>query len=207
MSRQKRIHEHYEHRIHPARQSFDVLDWASRQSQTRRFEVLVEHVELAGKSLLDVGCGLGDLWGFLKDRDLDVDYTGVDLLAKMVDEAARRHGDGRFQVRNIFQADRVELPEFDVVFASGTFNLNLGNNLEFLAAALPRMRALARQCVVFNLLHARQVFEPERYFYSDPAEIVEMLTPAGWPVRIIDDYLPNDYTVICTRPEAAETTY
>ncbi|MFP4356076.1 MAG: class I SAM-dependent methyltransferase [Phycisphaerae bacterium] len=202
MSRHERIRDHYERRIDPVRKSYDVLDWASAQSQHCRFEVLASQINLDGATLLDIGCGLGDLWGFCKDRRIDVYYTGVDILPKMVEEARSRHPDGHFEVRNIFQPDPDETDrQFDVVFASGTFNLNLGNNLEFLAAALGRMQQLARKYVVFNLLHVRRKFEPERYFYSDPEQIAELLKPSGWDWRIVDDYLPNDFTVIVQRPQ------
>ena len=200
MSRADKIRLHYEHRIDPARASFDVLDWASAASQNRRFEVLVENVDLNGRSLVDIGCGLGDLWGYLKLRDIDVDYTGVDILKKMVEEARQRHPDARFEWRNVFEPQHGSDDSFDVTFASGIFNLNLGNNLDFLTAAIPRMMQMARRQVVFNLLHIRREYEPHRYFYCDPEQIKALILPHGWDVRIIDTYLPNDFTVICNRP-------
>ena len=40
----------------------DALAVGPGQSQQVRFEVLIANVDLAGAALLDVGCGLGDLW-------------------------------------------------------------------------------------------------------------------------------------------------
>ena len=68
MSKIKKIRRHYEHRITPERENFDVLDWACAESQQTRFAVLADNVELAGRSLLDIGCGLGDLRTFLDER-------------------------------------------------------------------------------------------------------------------------------------------
>lgn len=205
----KDIRDHYEHRISPDRENYDVLDWANAASQQARFQVLVDNVPLAAdtrKSLLDVGCGLGDLLGFLKAAKIAVDYTGVDLLAKMVHAARRQHPDGRFIVADIFADDITEekrppdlREQYDVVFCSGAFNLDLGNNVSFLAKAVVRMLVLAREHLVFNLLHKRMAGQEHRYFCYDPEEVLGILAPLDCRVRLVDDYLPNDFTVICRK--------
>ena len=203
MKHRRAIHSHYEPRISPYRAGYDILDWASPESQQARFHVLVENVPPAGKSLLDVGCGLGDLWGFLKDRKIAVDYTGVDLVTKMVEAARQRHPDGRFVCADIFQEDTFGPGQFDVVFCSGAFNLNLGNNREFLPVAIRRLVELSREHVVFNLLHHRARSSDPRYFYFVPKDVRRFLAPIDCEMRFIDDYLPNDFTVICTKTRPA----
>lgn len=194
------IRAHYEHRISPERESFDVLDWASAASQQARFEVLLRNVRLAGRSILDVGCGLGDLAAFLAERNAGADYTGVDVLAKMVDAARLRVPAARFVQADIFAGQDVAPGRFDVVFGSGIFNLDLGNNARFLAAALPRMLELARGHVVFNCLHIRGPLLEPGYFSCDPNEVLALIPPAAGRVRLLDDYLPNDFTILCEKP-------
>ena len=198
MSKRQEIRAHYEPRIIPGRDNYDVLDWASQRSQLARFEVLAANVDLAGKSLLDVGCGLGDLWAFLKARDIRVAYTGVDLVAKMAAAARDRHADADFQCGDVFAGDMFAPGGFDVVFASGVFNLDLGNNAEFLPGAIARLFELAGEYLVFNLLHKRAAGGPP-YFYFDPKQVRPMLADLPCRIRIIDDYLPNDFTVICRK--------
>lgn len=194
------IHEHYEHRITPDRENHDVLDWASAESQIERFRVLADNVALAGKSLLDVGCGLGDLLGYLRGRGVDTDYTGVDLVARMVAAAAKLHPTATFKRADVFAENTFEPEAFDVVFCSGIFNLNLGNNHEFLAAALPRLLELSREYVVINLLHDRATFGvQDEYFHFAPRDVLKILRPLPCRARIVDDYLPNDFTVICRK--------
>jgi len=206
MKRKRAIHSHYEPRISPYRAGYDILDWASPESQQARFKVLGENISLAGKSLLDVGRGLGDLCGFLKDRKIAVDYTGVDLIAKMVEAARQRYPDGRFVCADIFQEDTFQPEQFDVVFCSGAFNLNLGNNREFLPVAIRRLLELSREYVVFNLLHHRARGTDGRYFYFDPEDVRRLLAPTECEMRFIDDYLPNDFTAICTKTRPASQT-
>lgn len=202
MSRKRIIRGHYEPRITPDRQSYDVHDWADAASQHTRFEVLAAAVELAGKCLLDVGCGLGDLLGFLDRRRVDVDYTGVDIVQKMIVSARARHRAGRFLCADVFAADPAEIAEiadrrYDVVYCSGTFNLDLGNNREFLPRAVGRLLDLTDGHVVFNLLHARSADQYSHCFYFEPADVLRLLEPLGCRCDIIDDYLPADFTVLC----------
>jgi SAM-dependent methyltransferase len=193
------IRAHYEPRMLPQRPSHEVLDWASAASQEARFEVLYREVPLAGRSLLDVGCGLGDLAGFLRRRNLTVDYTGVDLLARMIESCRQRFPDGRFLQADIFNDDQFPPNSFDVVFTSGIFNLDLGNNLAFLPVAVRRLLALSRRHTVFNLLHARSPQKQAGYFFYDPNAVLSFLAGEHCEIRIIDDYLPNDFTVICRK--------
>jgi SAM-dependent methyltransferase len=193
-----RIGRHYNHRIAPDRENFDVLDWASPLSQRARFEVLMRALPLRGLRLLDVGCGLGDLLAFLERNKLAADYTGVDILPKMVAAAQAQHPGGRFVAGDIFSASPFGPAEFDVVFCSGAFNLNLGNNLQFLPTALERFFELSRQHVVFNLLHKRAQSHDRTYFYYDPQYVMDVLKAFNCDCRVIDDYLPNDFTCVCT---------
>jgi len=204
MKRKRAIRAYYEPRISPYRAGYAILDWASPESQRARFKVLAENVPLAGKSLLDVGCGLGDLWGFLKDQKIAVEYTGVDLVAKMVEAARKRHPDGLFLCTDVFQEEAFQPGQFDVVFCSGAFNLNLGNNREFLPTAVSRMLELSADQVVFNLLHHRARCGDRRYFYFDPEDVRSLLSSIDCEMRLIDDYLPNDFTVICRKTPPAD---
>ena len=61
-----------------------ALGWQSRGTQFRRFAVLAEIGSLAQTSVLDVGCGLGDLYGYLCTQNIWVTYTGYDLVPEMV---------------------------------------------------------------------------------------------------------------------------
>ncbi len=198
MSKRQKIRAHYEPRIIAGRDNYDVLDWASPRSQVARFEVLTANVDLAGKSLLDVGCGLGDLWAFLKVRGIRVAYTGVDLVLEMATAARNSHTDADFQCADVFAGRMFAPGGFDVVFASGVFNLDLGNNAEFLPPAIARLLELAGEYLVFNLLHKRAAGGPP-YFYFDPKQVRRMLADLPCRTRIIDDYLPNDFTVVCVK--------
>ena len=194
-----RIRKHYEPLIGADVPGFRTADWSDALAQQIRFAVLGDNVELAGRSLLDVGCGTGDLWAFLGARDIATDYLGVDLVDKAIAEARRRHPDGRFETVDVFQPGGFPAESFDVVFSSGAFNLDFGNSREFLPVAIARLVELSREVTAFNLLHARAASTYSHCFYWQPEEVRKMLADFCERVEIIDDYLMNDFTVICRK--------
>ncbi len=80
-------------------------------------------------------------------------YTGVDILEAMIERAKAKNLGGDFLHTDIFQGNMFQDRSFDVVYASGIFNLNLGNNREFLIKALDLFMRFSSEAVVFNLLH------------------------------------------------------
>src|SRR5262249_21598893 len=81
--------------------------------------------------LLDVGCGLGLLLDYLADNSLldVVDYTGVDLVEPILQQARRRWPGYVFHLRDVRDAPYGE-EEFDYCLLCGVFTVRTGNNYE-----------------------------------------------------------------------------
>jgi len=176
------------------------LGWESRQAQEGRFETLLGNLELEGKTILDVGCGLGNLYGFLKSKGIKADYTGVDILAEMTQDAKLKYRDGCFMCLDIFKEGRFKDGEFDIVFTSGIFNIDLGNNREFLENALKKFFSIAGEAVCFNILDPGSPEKEKGYFYMPPDEAVKIAMrtgPQGMTAKTSANPYSHDYTVIC----------
>jgi len=198
-----KIRRHYESRLDPERASYDILDWASPEAQQARFQVLGKILQArprpAGGALphlLDVGCGLADLHRFLHEQKLPVTYVGVDITPGILREAARRQPGCALALADVFAAAPFRPESFDYVFASGVFNLELGNNHEFIRQAVPGLCRLARVCAVVNFLHART---PQKYphcHYSHPDDLRQSLKDLAPRIELIDHYLEADFTLV-----------
>src|ERR1700690_4467907 len=66
------------------------VGWRSRQNQELRFQALLGVGDLLDQKILGFGCGLGCLYGFLKSKGWDGEYTGIDILEMMVRGARAR---------------------------------------------------------------------------------------------------------------------
>lgn len=199
MKKTEKIRTYYESKMGKGLPDYGVLGWESEKAQKLRFDILMNSVSLEGKSLLDIGCGMGNLLEHIDSKGLLVKYTGVDILQSMIECAECKKLNGEFCCVDVFDNDIFNDRIFDIVYTSGIFNLNLGNNREFLLKALKKMLQLSKEAVVFNLLHKDSPDREDKYFYHDPEEIRELLQ--GFPeigkVIIMEQYLNNDFTVVC----------
>ena len=87
--------------------------WAGRAAATRNgaSPCCWEVGTLSGSRVLDVGCGVGDLYGYALRQGLRVRYTGLDILPEMVAHARGRYPEARFEVGDALQglgADRFD---------------------------------------------------------------------------------------------------
>lgn len=194
------IKTYYESNMGKGLPEYGILGWESAEAQRLRFEALVSSVNLQGKRLLDVGCGTGNLYEYIREKGINIEYTGVDLLQSMIDIAKSKKLDAEFQCVDIFKNNPFEENSFDIVYSSGIFNLNLGNNKEFLTKAILLFVSLAKETVAFNLLDIASPDREDPYFYFDPDEvpkIIEKATDKIAKINIVKQYLQNDFTVIC----------
>lgn len=202
MKKLEMIKTYYECNMAKDLPEYGILGWESEEAQRLRFDVLLDKVKLDGKKLLDVGCGTGNLIEHINSRGLSVEYTGVDILEQMIEKANKKNLDAVFIHTDIFKENIFSPDSFDVVYTSGIFNLNLGNNREFLKDALALFFSLSREAVVFNLLHVDSPDREDKYFYFHPDEVSGILTEFSAVIKqveIIEAYLKNDFTLICEK--------
>lgn len=120
-------------------------------------------------SVLDVGCGLGDLHQFLLESDIDHEYTGLELVSEMATFAQNKFPNANWIVGDVY--DLNEEKKYDLVVASGTFNLKMeektGIWLEYVESSLSKMYNLASACVSFNALSAHSDYRVTDLFYFE----------------------------------------
>jgi ubiquinone/menaquinone biosynthesis C-methylase UbiE len=195
--------ENYYNKLLNTYDDYRALGWETSQAQAKRFQIFLQNVKLSGKTLLDVGCGFGDLYGLIKSFNMPVQYMGIDILQEMVVRARRKYPQGLFIQENLFNkyTDDDVFPEksFDVVFCSGIFNLKEkhGNNL--LREALLIFKDIAKETIVFNLLSDKSEDKEDLYNYYKIQDIDNMLRLLKFnkeKIKFLEGYLSNDFTVL-----------
>jgi len=163
--------------------------WDSAQTQKRRFSAILSCLgEIKNDTLVDAGCGFGDFYIYLKEKNrLPKAYTGLDLCAPMVKEARFRTG------HKIIQRDILSqsIPMADWYVASGS--MNLLTRLET-AIFIQRCFEKSRKGFVFNLLEGRE--QQGSFSYWLAYEIITLCRPITEKIEIKEGYMDGDFTVL-----------
>lgn len=187
------------------------LNWGSATSQRLRFEVLAGLGIAPDTSVLDVGCGTGDLLPFLREHGFAGRYTGIDLTPEMVDVARGRKLDGTFITGNVLDMGPAELDPLRsaCVLSSGIFYFRREGAAEFMEAMISRLLELATVAVAFNSLSTwADAPAPADEYRADPlATLAYCRSLSPW-VTLRHDYHPGDFTIYLRRekwqaPDAA----
>jgi SAM-dependent methyltransferase len=177
-----------------------AVSWGSLESQRIRFQVLSEIGDLEGKSILDVGCGFGDFYGFLRERIQLKSYLGTDINQNMITLARRKYPEASFEVRDIAEDPFDET--YDYVFTSGIFGLKVPRWRDIMERMVSRMYELSRTGTGVNFLSKYTTGEKvSDSYYADPVKIMDFVYRHLSPRVILrHDYRPNDFTLHIYKP-------
>jgi SAM-dependent methyltransferase len=170
------------------------VGWRTRQNQELRFRTLAGIGDLQNKKILDLGCGLGCFYGFLKDRGWQGEYTGIDILGMMVRSARKRFPEARFEKRDVLLHPPSE--KWDYVFVNGVFNHKVRDNWAWIEQMVGQGLASAREGMAFSLLNLEVGWLDSDLFYAHPQELEQRAHRwSGGKYKLFKGYLPEDMTV------------
>ncbi|MBK1666171.1 hypothetical protein CKO38_17515 [Rhodospirillum rubrum] len=183
--------------------NYRALDWSSPRSQPDRFARLAAVGIASGHSVLDVGCGLGDLLPWIDNVGLAVDYTGLDMTPEMIAHCRATYDHGRFLEGNLLDGVAGFAPRsFDWVVASGIFAHRKEKPWEYMTALIVAMADLAKRGIAFN---AQSLSGPNPQtwllYHADPDETIAFCESLGWSVRLTHDWRKTDFTICMWRPD------
>ena len=197
---------HYEEALRRHGPSARGVDWKDEESQRLRFALLSEVCDLEGRSVHEVGAGVGHLCDYLRERSPGASYSGSDLSAAMMEAARARHPGVSFERRDVL----CDPPEatYDVVMCSGLFHVKLHHTDEewraFVHATLRRMFEMCRNAIAFNAMSDHVDYRSEELFHADAGEMLDFCRgELGRNTVLRHDYPLYEYTVYVYR-EGAE---
>lgn len=174
MKRQKLINDFHRNLIkkHDVEHGYAISGWSSQCSQNDRFDALLRTSRFSGGDIIDYGCGPGDLYNFLRDKNILFSYSGIDQSIDMVHMAKKKHGD-HFSVIPI---DSIDFPDTDYIFASGIFQFIDDDNRVYYNHLIRQLFRKCRKAVVVNFLSSERKIEntDPRELYMNPSQVVSI---------------------------------
>ncbi len=176
---------------------------ASLRAQKMRFESFLLNHNLTNKSVLDLGCGVGDFWDHLQARRISCHYLGIDISPQMVNRCRERFPEANFEVQNIlqWQPDR----KFDYVTAFAIHNTKVKKSQELLESITRRQFELCNLAAHISILTDRYSgFAPhiQAWHAEEVLTLALKITPY---VVLHHDYLPNDFSLTLYRQPLIDT--
>jgi len=176
------------------------VDWNGIESHELRHNQFLRLIDDPAASVLDLGCGFGDFFRFLRQKGHRGRFIGYDVAPSMIEEAKRIYAESSGIVWKV-GATPDEIADYAI--ASGVFNVKgevpnedwghyVDDTIEVLAKA-------GRRGFAFNVLSLSS--DPDRrrpdLYYADPVSTLQKcLARFGRSVGIFQDYGLYEFTVI-----------
>jgi len=175
----------------------EALRW-SEAGQRLRFENLLDIGDINGKKILDYGCGKGDFCQFLRNKDIQVAYSGFDINEKLIALANKKYPGVDFR---IFDAEKNMLYEdFDYIFLCGVFNLNVQGLDETIKNVLIKLFKHCRHALAFNALSVHNPKKDFELHYTSPEDIFDFAVKnLSSLVSLKHDRMAYDFTLFIYR--------
>jgi len=184
------------------------VGWSSRSDQHMRFEVLCRSLNLQGKRVLDIGCGLGDFIPWAEEKfGPDFDYMGIDLSKGLIAAARQRFGGlrRRFMVGTL--SPESSIGEFDISVLSGTLTFKTSDNCSTMQNILKSAWERSREAVCSNFMTRYADFELEKNFHYSPEDVFRFAKSLSRFVTLHHDYDLWEFTIQIFRKPTLERTY
>ena len=171
------------------------IGWASESTEQIRYTILSEIGDLNNHSILDVGCGFGNLYDFLKNKNLSFSYKGIDINPKIISLAKEKHPNISFETLDF---GNYQNEKYDYIFCSGALSFKVPNYKQFYFEYIKKMFDYSNIGIAFNMLNDKNNTNPgdDKLFATYSVEEVKnfCLTFTN-NIIIREDYLPNDFTI------------
>lgn len=194
----------YQKRLRRYGASPRALKWRNKGAAHQRYRHLTGELNFEGKSVLDVGCGFGDVIWFIQRRAENFDYTGIDIVPEFIKEARKRYPEYKFVAGDYF-AEPLE-SDFDIVLCSGALNSNVPNNtgivednMAWRKEAILTMWNHTKRALAFNMAGSHpqpQNGSGNKTWYADSLEVLKYCLTLSRKVILLHHYHATDFTII-----------
>lgn len=196
---EKKMLNYYQDRFAEYGEDEKSLGW-TKSKQSLRFFQLIKNFHLENANLTDIGCGFGDLYGYLSRGGIKLDrYLGVDIVPEFVEIAKRRYPDdwARFLLANYLDLESIGA---DCTVASGVFGYRLFDKDEdqyaYVGKVFRKAFEESSQGIAFDFLSDKTDFYSGKSdFHASPSTVLEIAYGLSRNVILDNSCMPFEFTL------------
>lgn len=192
-SEKKIVLERYSQRYLRYGDSPLTLGW-TKGKHFLRYHILLSHWKFTGESLLDFGCGFGDMYHYIQEKKLDLHYHGYDINSDLINRGNIKYPGIQLSTDDIFAISQPK--SFDYALSSGVHNLKLTDNWAFIKQTFDQFAFLCRKGFALNFVSNKVTISDEHLYHADPVQILDLAYTYSKKVVLRNDYMPFEFTVI-----------
>lgn len=181
-----------------------ALGWL-KGKQDIRFDILTSEINLNNKTILDIGCGFGDLNKILAKKFSNYNYLGCDLCAELIEEGKKHFPNAIFMEGDFLS---LQIPyQVDWAIASGPFNhlFEKNNNYEFIRSCMHKAFQLATDGFSFDFISDKVDYKEPHIFYSNPEKILSFAYKLSRNVILKSNYMPFEFSIFVFKDDSFES--
>ena len=188
----KKIYNYYQNLYNEHGISSKSVGWGSKKGkQSIRFEILCGIGKISNSSILDVGCGFGDLFGFLEYKQISTQYHGIDINENLINAGKKIYQDAYLECRD-FEIKKFN-KKFDWVFSSGI--TSHGSTYSHLESIMNEMYRICKNGFAMNFVSDNVDYKTKDLFYSSPEKIISITKTFSNRFTLRHDYMPFEFTL------------
>jgi len=174
----------------------ESVGW-TQTGQILRYEAVLKLIEPEGKSLLDFGCGKGDFYGFLKQKGIKCDYTGIDINPSLIELAMKNYPEAVFYVKDIEKEplDR----NFNYTLAIGVFNLAVQDIKKLMQRCLEILFQHTNEKLILTCLNKKTKLKDIGVTYFAIEELEKISKKLTNRYQIMDNLIEGDLFLILNK--------
>lgn len=203
------VQRRYSERLKKFGYSPRTLGW-DKGKQKIRFDILTSQLDLSDKSILDIGCGFGDLNLILAQKYKNYQYTGIDIVWELIEKGREIFNQKHITFRGgDFLAEKFQT-NFDYAIASGIFNFKLKDNAnyQYIENVIQKALNLCSVGFAFDFLSDKVDYQYEHTFHSSPEKILQIAYKYSRNLILRNDYMPFEFSLFVFKDDSfkKETT-
>lgn len=190
----KKVIERYSERLKKFGPTHQTLGWDKKRHRLR-YKILLSNWEFKkDETILDFGCGFGEMSEEIAQQNLPLLYSGCDINGDLI--AA---GNKLYPNINLMHIDFLadENKSFDYIVSSGVHNLKLEDNWSFIEDTFEKFSRCSKKGFAINFISNK--VDPEyikdHLYYCDPSKILELAYKYSKRVILRNDYMPFEFTI------------
>jgi hypothetical protein len=177
-----------------------ALGWDKKRHHLR-YNILLSQWSFENDSLLDFGCGFGDMHGYIHENNLNLNYNGVDINPDLIEEGKNKYRNVNLRALDFLSEQNNE--QYDYLVSSGVHNFKLEDNWEFIKNTFVKFNDSAKKGFALNFISNKvdESHKKDHLYYADPSLLLGLAYSFSRKVVLRNDYMPFEFTIFVNKED------